>query len=252
MCHNHSAAPEPPDDVAVRDCLTSGTDPVLYLRFTGAAGTGGGVIVLLTDIFGVNPFYRYLSALLTAEGYEVVMPDMFHRVGAAEPGRDGALARRGLLDDKLAVDDVERVIEHTTDSKRPFGVLGFCLGGSFALLTAATHDNQATATYYAFPKGAPGAKVAVTEPLQVAGSIAGPVLGHWGRQDYIDAGEVDLLATTLDSAPGETEVRWYDEAGHSFLAGLTEPGHPAARSAADSWQRTLRFFSTRLNPVPAA
>jgi carboxymethylenebutenolidase len=249
MCHNHSGAPALPAGVTVRTCRTPGVDPVPYLRFSAERAADGDVIVLLTDIFGVNPFYRHLSALLTDEGYQVVVPDMFHRVGAAAPGRDGALTRRGQLDDPLAVDDVERVIEHTTDSKRPFGTLGFCLGGSFALLTAATHRNQVTTTYYAFPKGSPGAKVPVTEPMQVAGSIAGPVLGHWGRQDYIDEGEVEQLARLLADAPGRTEVRWYPDAGHSFLAGLTENDHVSATAAEESWRRTLAFFGSHLGPV---
>ncbi|MET7791939.1 dienelactone hydrolase family protein [Streptomyces sp. NPDC005248] len=249
MCHNLSEAPELGKGLTVTTCRTPGVDPVPYLHFCSEETTDADVIVLMTDIFGVNPFYRHLSGLLVAEGYQVVMPDMFHRLGAAAPGRDGALARRARLDDPLAMDDVERVIERTTDGNRRFGVLGFCIGGSFALLSAATHRNQVTATYYAFPKGSPSAKVPVTEPLEVAGSIAGPVLGHWGRQDYIDAGEVEELAKVLDTAPGETEVRWYSDAGHSFLAGLTENPQDSVGAAADSWRRTLAFFGSHLTPA---
>jgi carboxymethylenebutenolidase len=147
-----------PAGVTVRTCRTPGVDPVPYLHFSAERAADGDVIVLLTDIFGVNPFY-------------------------------------------------------------------------------------------AFPKGSPGAKVPVTEPMQVAGSIAGPVLGHWGRQDYIDEGEVEQLAKLLADAPGRTEVRWYPDAGHSFLAGLTENDHVSATAAEESWRRTLDFFGSHLGPV---
>jgi carboxymethylenebutenolidase len=232
---------------------TGGPDPVPYLRVESAdRTTGAATIILITDIFGINPFYRHLAATLAGEGYQVVIPDVFHRVGPpTDSSRDAALFRRRLLDDRLAVDDVERVLDCVTVDNRAFGVIGFCLGGSFALLTAATHPDQVTVTYYAFPKGAPGAKVPVTEPLQVAHAIGGPVLAHWGRQDYIDAGEIGQLAEALAEAPGLTQVHWYDQAGHAFLAGLTDPGHEAAEAAALSWERTVRFFRHRLGSAPA-
>lgn len=247
MCHLDSIAPPVADGVVEQPERTRGPDPVPFLRIESANTSGAGTIVLITDIFGVNPFYRHLAATLAAQGHRVIIPDVFHRVGPpTDSSRDAALDRRRRLDDRLAVDDVERVLDHTTGEKQPFGVLGFCLGGSFALLTAATHANQATVTYYAFPKGAPGAKVAVTEPLQIAGAINGPVLAHWGRQDYIDAAEIDQLTKVLATAPGTTEVRWYEQAGHSFLAGLTDPDHQATEAATESWGRTVTFFQEHL------
>jgi carboxymethylenebutenolidase len=252
MCHLDSIAPPPPDGVIEHPERTNGPDSVPYLQVESDRADASATIMLVTDIFGINPFYRHLAALLAKLGFQVVIPDVFHRVGPpTDASRDAALARRRLLDDRLAVDDVERVLDHTTSARSPFGTLGFCLGGSYALLTAATHPSQATVTYYAFPKGAPGAKVPVTEPLQVASAIAGPVLAHWGRGDYIDAGDVDQLTKALAEAPGESEVRWYERAGHSFLAGLTDPGHDAAAAATDSWERTVRFFHQHLDSPPA-
>jgi carboxymethylenebutenolidase len=257
VCHLDSPAPEVPDDVAEHSERTGGPDPVPYLRVDPAgsaagAGSAAATIVLVTDIYGINPFYRHLAATLAGQGYRVIIPDVFHRVGpATDASRDAALSRRQLLDDRLAVADIERVLGHVTDENTEYGVLGFCLGGSFALLTAAARPHQVTVTYYAFPKGAPGAKIPVTEPLQVAGAIAGPVLAHWGRDDYIDAGEIGQLAKALAGAPGAADVRWYDRAGHAFLAGLTDPGHEAAEAAADSWDRTVRFFREHLAPSQA-
>jgi carboxymethylenebutenolidase len=251
MCHLDSAAPPVPDGVGEYPGRTSGPDPVPYLRVESAgAGLTPATIVLITDIFGINPFYRHLAGALAGHGYRVIIPDVFHRVGPpADASRDAALARRRLLDDQLATGDIQRVLDQVTTGEHQYGVLGFCIGGSFALLTAAARPQQVTVTYYAFPKGAPGAGRPATEPLQVAGTIAGPVLAHWGRQDYIDAAEITQLAKALAAAPGPAEVRWYDPAGHAFLAGLTDPGHEAAAAAADSWERTVRFFRDHLRPL---
>jgi carboxymethylenebutenolidase len=253
MCHLDSVAPPVPDGVLEHPEQTNGPDPIPYVRIESANADTAATIVLITDIFGINPFYRHLGALLATQGYRVIIPDVFHRVGPpTDSSRDAALSRRRLLDDTLAVDDLERILEHTAGEKRAFGVLGFCIGGSFALLTAATHPNQATVTYYAFPKGTPGAKVPVTEPLQIADTISGPVLAHWGREDYIDTDEIDQLTTALAKAPGTADVRWYEHAGHSFLAGLTDPDHEATEAAADSWNRTVRFFQEYLGGPSAS
>jgi carboxymethylenebutenolidase len=253
MCHDTSAAPPLPAALAEHSRQTTGPDPVPYLSIE-PSGTGDGTaIVLITDIFGINPFYRHLAGLLAGQGYRVAIPDVFHRVGpAADGSREAALARRQLLDDDAAAADVKRVIDQVAGAPRSFGVLGFCLGGSLALLTAADYPSQATVTYYAFPRNAPGAKVPTVEPLQVASSIVGPVLAHWGRDDYIDAGDVEQLAAVLDSAPGQSQVRWYENAGHAFLAGLTEPGHPSAKAASESWDLTVSFFAQHVGRAPAA
>lgn len=258
MCHGRSAAPRPPPAVRQDPHHTSGFDPIPYLVFEvedGRANGGGEVpqVILATDIFGVSPFYRHLAALLAEQGYRVVVPDMFHRVGEArDSSREAAFARRALLDDGQAVADLERVIEEIGGDTRRFGMLGFCIGGSFALLTAATRPQQVTVSYYGFPRGAPGGTAPTTEPLDVADRIAGPVLGFWGRKDYIDAGEVDLLEAALARSPGEHEVIWYEQAGHSFLAGLTEEGHDSAEAAADSWRVALDFLGSHLWSLTSA
>ncbi|MFE3164050.1 dienelactone hydrolase family protein [Streptomyces sp. NPDC059224] len=218
-----------------------------------AGGAEAPQIVIASDIFGVNPFYRYLAGLLAEHGYRTIVPDLFHRVGEArDSSREAAFARRALLDDVQAVGDLGKVIDEIGGGTGRFGMLGFCLGGTFALLAASSRPNQATVTYYAFPRGVAGAKVPTDQPIAVAARIPGPVLAFWGRQDYIDPDEVDLLEAALERAPGEHEVVWYERAGHSFLAGLSEKGHESAEAAADSWHRTLHFFHGHLGGSPAA
>jgi carboxymethylenebutenolidase len=100
-------------------------------------------------------------------------------------------------------------------------------------------------TYYAFPRAAAGAAVSAAHPIDVAGRIAGPVLAFWGREDYIDEAEVDELERALDGAPGDTEIEWFEGAGHAFLGGLTEE-RADSEAARTAWTRTLEFFSKQL------
>lgn len=258
MCHARSTAPQPPLAVRQDQRHTSGPESVPYLAFEAKDSNVHSRdqmphVVIATDIFGISPFYRHLAALLAEQGYRVLVPDMFHRVGEArDSSREAAFERRALLDDNRAVADLEQIIDETGNGTRRFGILGFCIGGSFALLTAVTRPQQVTVTYYGFPRGAPGATKPTREPLDVANQITGPVLGFWGRKDYIDAGEVDQLEAALARSPGEHHVLWYEQAGHSFLAGLTENEHDSAEAATDSWRRTLTFFDSHLRSPTSA
>jgi carboxymethylenebutenolidase len=252
MCHNESTAPEPGLEVReTRHELGDVSIPTVIFEPAHLRSDELPVVVMATDIYGINDFYRYLGARIARTGYRVAVPDLFHRIGpAADGSRDAALDRRRLLDDVQAVADLEAVIGSlNADRVSPAGIsyalIGFCLGGSLALLTASAHPEQATITYYAFPRGAPGARVSAAEPLSVAAAIHGPVLAFWGRRDYIDPREVAELQVVLDVAPGESEVVWYERAGHSFLAGLTTQSDES-EAAEDSWRRSMSFLARHL------
>ncbi len=247
MCHADSFAPALDGSTTVVSRHTADSEAVPYLELAKANSEPRSRIVLLTDIFGITPFYRHLGKLLTERGYSVVIPDIFHRVGAAaNAGREAAVARRAELDDERALQDIQLVIDDAIRPSDSYGLMGFCIGGSFALLAAASRPHQATVTYYAFPRGAPGATMPTTAPLDVASDIRGDVLAFWGRQDYIDARDVDALEAELTRSPGGSEVVWFERAGHSFLAGLAEPDHEAASAATEAWLKTVTFFDDRL------
>jgi dienelactone hydrolase len=256
VCHNDSPAPAVPDTIAIRHVRTSDDLSVPYQTFT-ARGTATPAedrpwTVLATDIYGITPFYRHLAGLLATGGYRVAVPDLFHRIGPArDAGRAAALERRRRLDDRLALLDLGAVVDAVRETGARtgrFGMLGFCLGGTLALLSAARRPEQVTVTYYAFPRAAAGAAVAAEWPVNVAADIEGPVLGFWGREDYIDPNEVDDLRRALERGAAEHDIVWYDRAGHGFLAGLTETrtDSPAAQ---ESWQHTRDFLGRQL-PAP--
>lgn len=250
MCHNESAAPPVPDTISTDHLVTSDQLAVPYQTYTARETADDRPwIVIATDIFGITPFYQHLAGLLAGAGYRVAVPNLFHRVGPArDASRDAALERRRRLDDQQALHDLYAVVEAVRgpgSGSRRFGVLGFCLGGSLALLSAVRHPDQVTVTYYAFPHAAPGAAVDAEWPVNVAADIKGPVLGFWGREDYISPDEVAELGDALERGAVEHEIVWYDHAGHSFLAGLTQTraDTPAAK---ESWKRTQEFFARQL------
>jgi carboxymethylenebutenolidase len=245
MCHNKTSVSEGNVAQATTETVPTSDGDLPVLRFA-AADESAPTVLLATDIYGTNDFYRFLGSRLANAGLTTLIPDLFFRVGPAEDdGRDAALERRARLDDPLALADLTATRTALVPAGRSYGLLGFCLGGSLALLAAADDPNAVTVSYYGFPRGAPGARVAAEEPIGAASRITGAVLGIWGAEDYIDKDDIETLRAALDAGPADYQHVIYDGVGHAFLGGLTEGG-PSSVAAQDAWRRTTEFFGLRL------
>lgn len=213
-----------------------------------------GAVVIVTDIFGANAFYRALADRLAASGFAALLPDIFFREGKlSEPTRELAYQRRALLDDERALRDLglccDWLHEQAALPPRPerrVGALGFCLGGNLVLHLACRRDDLATVAYYAFPAGLPAPKAAPA-PIEMVDRLRGPILAFWGdRDEKVGMENVDAFARTVRRADLDYEQHVYPAVDHGFLAGLDDEANPAYPAASDSWRRTLDFLTAHL------
>ncbi len=132
------------------------------------------------------------------------------------------------------------------DARRT-GVVGFCMGGGFALLYATRAPLQVAGAFYGdVPK-------TVEELRGVC-----PVLGGFGGRDRIFAPQGARLERLLTELGVPHDVKTYFAAGHSFMnehppgvmATLGAWGPMAAgfdpEAEADSWRRLEAFFGEHL------
>jgi carboxymethylenebutenolidase len=196
-----------------------------------------GGIVVIQEIFGVNPHIRAVADGYAEQGYLAVAPAIFHRVkpnvelgyeqddmaaGMALKTATEALPSPGIMQ------DIQAAIQHASQAGK-VGIVGYCYGGLLTWRAACTLNGlSAAAPYYGG---------GVTTPDEIARKPKCPVLAHFGDQDHwISLESVEAFK----KAHPEGEVHVY-HANHGF--NCDQRGSYNAEAAKLARERTLAFFA---------
>lgn len=198
-------------------------------------GTPKGGMVVAQEIFGVNNHIRNVCDRLAETGYVAVAPALFDRfVRNFESGYspdEVANARKylGNIDWDAMMRDVAAAADDVR-SAGPVGVVGFCMGGTVAFLSATRLDGISAAVCYY------GGQI-----VRFADEKAKcPVQMHFGEQDtHIPMSDVESIKARQPQA----EVYIYP-AGHGFHCDERGSFHDA--SAKIAWERSLSFLAANL------
>ena len=230
--------------------MTSVTIPTLEgdTHFTGyiarPQGPAKAAVIVIQEIFGVNPGIRQKCDKLAAEGYIALAPDLFWRL---QPGIEldpdveaefaQALDWMGKFDQDAGIRDIQAAINflRSEEGAAKVGCVGYCLGGRLAFMTAARTDIDASVGYYG---------VGIDGLLGEANAIANPVMLHIPTADgFVPAEAQAAMHAGLD---GHDKVTLHDYEGldHGFATEVGKRRDEAAATLADS--RTSAFFAEAL------
>lgn len=206
-------------------------------------------VVLVHEAYGVTDVMRRQVDHLASLGYLALMPDLYAQGGAR---RCLVATFRALRSGEgrayVDIDTARRFLLARPDCNGKVGILGFCMGGGFALMAASGHGFDAVSSNYGMLPSDEDALV-----------HACPVVGSYGGRDRSLPGAAAKLEARLERAGVPHDVKEYPDAGHSFLNDA-ESGPAAMRaitrrvmgagpepaSAADAWQRIDAFFREHL------
>jgi carboxymethylenebutenolidase len=203
-------------------------------------------VVVIHEAFGLNDDIRQKADQFASHGYLALAPDLYHgkswircirsAIRQVEAGSGPAFE---------ALDAARAFLAARDDASGRTGVIGFCMGGGFALLCAPRSGFAvASVNYGRVPKDA-----------EAALRGACPIVGSYGGRDPMGTEHPERLQRALTVLEIPHDVTVYPGSGHRFLTQTTGAGAVLARfakmsyqeaDAADAWRRIYAFFGEHL------
>ena len=230
------------EDVVSREVTYPGRACKLKAFVVESVADGArAAVIVVQEWWGLNDHIRDVARRFARAGYFAIAPDLYSRQGhkvATEPNQAAELM--GALKKEDGIEDLQTTVEWLRAQKQTqsarIGIIGFCMGGSYALLLPCeSREISAAAPFYG--------EIPPDEKLK---NLACPILYVYGENDgWIQRSDVDRLAAALKKFDKKGEVVIYPGCSHGFFND-TRPDFYRPAEAKDAWERTLKLFATNL------
>ena len=215
-----------------RRTFQSGDEAVgCYLALPTVEASRG--VLVLHAWWGLTSVFTAFCDRLAEAGFVALAPDLYH--GQIAHTREEAQAIQSTLNGEATYALVNRAVEELQARPeiqgRPIGVVGFSMGGFWAL--ALDRGVAALNTYYGG-----------TGPEYV--SADAPILGHFAEHDEFEPLEsIHHLEGALKAKGLDVTFHYYPNTQHWFCE-ENQPGYYDAAATDLAWQRTLGFLNQHL------
>jgi len=215
-------------------------------------------IIMYTDIGGRRAVFREMGKRLAAEGYVVLIPNPFYRVGPAPVyenfkfGEEKTTARMNELRPSVTPAGTARDAKAYVDFllaqkqvKGKIGTVGYCMGGGMAMRTAA--EALASVAACASFHGSQLANDTPDSPHLLGPRLKGPRLyfGFAIEDRTMPPEAVEKLKTALDKAGVSYDGEVYAGARHGWCVKDHNVYHE--HQAEHAWHHMLELFQETLH-----
>ena len=224
-----------------------------YLSLPGDSSRPWPGVVVVHDVFGMSKDLRNQCDWLAQEGFITIAPNLFSRrpkpICVVSAFKQLSAGKGELFDD---IEATRAWLERDDRCSGRIGVIGFCMGGSFALLLAPSGNYGVSSVNYG--------RLPPDAESYLKGSC--PVVGSYGARDRSLRGAAGRLAAALDVNGVANDIKEYPLAGHGFLndhqSSFIKVLGPFmgfgyhSDSAQDAKARTVGFFNSHLRESPTS
>lgn len=204
-------------------------------------------VVVVHDAFGLGDDIRGIARDIADHGYLALAPDLYSRGGAVRcltgVFRDLIRGRGRAVSDLMAARDHVAALPDCTGQ---VAIVGFCMGGGFALLLSPKGFDASAPFYGVLPR-----------KLDEALAGACPIVASFGTRDPSLIGAGRRLGAALERQGVDHDVVTYPGVGHSFANHLSVgPATPLLRvvglhygedQTRDAWRRVYAFLARHLD-----
>jgi carboxymethylenebutenolidase len=217
-----------------------------------AEGSWPGVGIAIEG-FGVTGHIQHVARRLAAEGFVVLVPDLYHRLGrlVTAPYADYEAARKLMhsVPDVEMLSDMAAALNYLKEQPDcrtgGVGLVGYRVGGRWALVAACAHpDVTALVSYYGNITSGDMAGRDSPLPMTLIDSLRAPALLLWGDGEPLTRAEVKQVGELFAEAGKTYESVTYDGTHRGFDA--PEDPYYSESASADAWQRTVSWLRRHL------
>ena len=212
-------------------------------------------LLLLPMIYGIEHQVLTYAGWLAEAGLAAVVWDPYtgRDVPTGTPEELGPLAVS--LHDGAVRAQQERWLAYMRQDLElaSVGVIGWCMGGRYALLLAAHHPEVAACVAYypsivdPLPANQAEDAVALSRQTRCPVQVIYP-----GRDHVTSPATFHALQGALQSREAATVTQLYPTADHGFLDPARHPGEPNETALRHAWPQTVAFLHAHLTPATVA
>lgn len=237
--------------------LETADGPMTTFVFRGEE-TPGGTVIFYMDAAGIRPELKEMASRFCQAGYTVVLPDLYHRLGALisfavgptppDPDRMANIVRHiRSVTNARAMEDTRAVLEWVDaepDLKsKGVGVVGYCMGGPFTFMAASQFAGRVKAAASIYGVGCISAEP--DSPHLQADKVTGELyFAYAEHDDHAPLIEIEPLENVLTGAGITHQIEVYRGAHHGFaFPQRAVYNHNASER---HWKRVLALFERTL------
>ena len=195
-------------------------------------------VVVVHEIWGLNPHIEDVARRLAVEGFMALAPDALTPLGGTPADSNQARPMFGKLNPESTVENYVAAVKYLQTHPRSngnVGIVGFCWGGGIANQVAVNSPElKAAVPFYGRQP----------EPEDVPKIKASLLLHYAGNDSRINQG-IPTFEAALKKSSIDYKLYMYDGVNHAFHND-TNASRYNKEAAQLAWKRTIEFLNEKL------